>query len=239
VVAGKDERGHGYILEDLSGKYAPDDWARAAIAAYHRHSADRIVAEVNQGGALVEATLRTVDGGVPYTAVHASRGKYIRGEPVAALYQQGRVHHCGNFPELEDQMVSFTADLDRGRQGSPDRLDSAVWGLTELLVERIPHAGLLDYYRLETARMRGADAVTAESAPSQPPVGHPAYWEDRRPPEPVALSGSGVIVLRAGPFRQFQALSGARYEADALGEIIVSNRDDVEALLRSGCERRP
>ena len=134
IVAGKDDRGHGYILEDLSGKYAPDAWARAAISAYHGWRADRIVAEVNQGGALVEATLRMVDPDVPCTGVHASRGKYVRAEPVSSLYEQGRVHHCGYFAKLEDQMVSFTPDVDRGRQGSPDRCDSLVWTLTELLV---------------------------------------------------------------------------------------------------------
>jgi len=136
IVAGKDHRGHAYILEDLSGKYAPDAWARAAISGYHGWRADRIVAEVNQGGALVEATLRMVDPDVPYVGVHASRGKFIRAEPVSSLYEQGRVHHCGYFPKLEDQMVSFTVDVDRGRHGSPDRCDSLVWSITELLVEQ-------------------------------------------------------------------------------------------------------
>jgi phage terminase large subunit-like protein len=78
IVAGKDERGHGWVLEDLSGRYGPADWARIAIDAYRRHSADRIVAEVNQGGDLVESTLRVIDPNVPYSAVHASRGKFVR-----------------------------------------------------------------------------------------------------------------------------------------------------------------
>src|SRR5262249_13347860 len=115
IVAGKDDRGHGYVLEDLSGKYAPDAWARIAVEAYRRHAADRIVAEVNQGGDLVENTLRMIDANIPYTTVHASRGKYVRAEPVSALFEQNRVHLVGNFLHLEDQLTQFVPDLDRGR----------------------------------------------------------------------------------------------------------------------------
>ena len=85
----------------------PAEWARAAIAAYRAHAADRIVAEVNNGGEMVEATLRMIDPDVPFRAVRASRGKIARAEPVAALYEQGRVHHVGAFPQLEDQMCAF------------------------------------------------------------------------------------------------------------------------------------
>ena len=153
IVAGRDEGGHGYVLEDLSGKHQPADWARTAIAAYRRHSADRIVAEVNQGGDLVENTLRTIDENVSYSSVHASRGKFVRAEPIAALYEQSRVHHVGSFPELEDQMSSFVADIDRAKLGSPDRVDALVWGLTELMVERMPYAGLFEYYRERAAEV--------------------------------------------------------------------------------------
>jgi predicted phage terminase large subunit-like protein len=159
VVCGRDDRGHAYLLEDLSGRYDPAGWARAAIDAYHRHDADRIVAEVNQGGDMVENTLRTIDPNIPYTAVRASRGKFTRAEPVAALYEQGRVHHVGAFPELEDQMTGFVADLDRAKFGSPDRVDALVWALTELLTQRVPFEGLLEYYRQQTA------AAKAEAAP--------------------------------------------------------------------------
>jgi phage terminase large subunit-like protein len=158
VVAGKDERGHGYVLEDLSGRYQPADWARVAVGAYRCRAADRIVAEVNQGGDLVEATLRTIDSNIPFTAVHASRGKFVRAEPVASLYEQGKIHHVGNFPLLEDQMTSFVPDLDRGRSGSPDRCDALTWALTELLVEREPYAGLFEWYRQEEAGRAGAEA---------------------------------------------------------------------------------
>jgi phage terminase large subunit-like protein len=146
LVAGKDEHGHGYVLADLSGRYQPADWARAAISAFHAHGADRIVAEVNNGGDMVENTLRMIDPNIPFTAVHASKGKYTRAEPVAALYEQDKVHHIGNFPQLEDQLTSFAPDINRGKMGSPDRLDALVWALTELVVERLPYQGLFDYY---------------------------------------------------------------------------------------------
>jgi predicted phage terminase large subunit-like protein len=156
IVAGKDASGNGYVLEDLSGRYQPADWAKTAISAYHAHRADRIVAEVNNGGEMVENTLRTIDPNVPYSAVHASRGKFTRAEPIAALYEQNKVHHIGSFPSLEDQMTGFTADIDRGKLGSPDRVDALVWALTELVIERVPFEGLLEYYRMEAARMRVA-----------------------------------------------------------------------------------
>jgi len=143
IVAGVDDRDHAYILEDASGKYAPIEWARAAVKLYHNHTADRIVAEVNQGGAMVESTIRMVDPNVAYKAVSASRGKITRAEPVAALYEQGRVHHVGIFPELEDQLCSFAP----GMPGSPDRGDALVWALTQLLVEnRNSSLGFLNFY---------------------------------------------------------------------------------------------
>jgi phage terminase large subunit-like protein len=110
---------------------------------------------------MVESTMRTIDANVPFTAVHASRGKYVRAEPIAALYEQGRVHHVGNFPQLEDQMTSFVPDIDRTRMGSPDRVDALVWALTELVVERVPYQGLFDYYRLKAAEARGEPSEAA------------------------------------------------------------------------------
>jgi phage terminase large subunit-like protein len=153
VVAGK-TADQGYILADLSGRYTPIEWAQKAIAAYRTFSADRIVAEVNNGGDMVEATLRMVDPDVPFTAVRATRGKVVRAEPVAALYEQGRVHHVGMFSVLEDQMCGFTTDFDRAAAGySPDRVDALVWALTELMVEAVPYEGLMRYY--ESRSMHG------------------------------------------------------------------------------------
>jgi phage terminase large subunit-like protein len=140
VAVGRDGNGHGYVLADASGRYAPAQWARLAIAVYSTHQADRIVAEINNGGEMVESTLRMIDPNVPFSAVRAARGKVARAEPVAALYEQGRIHHIGAFPLLEDQMCAFTSDFDRNAAGySPDRVDALVWAVTELLVER--HAG--------------------------------------------------------------------------------------------------
>jgi predicted phage terminase large subunit-like protein len=129
VVCGKGADEQGYVLDDLSLRASPDGWARAAINAYHSWKADRIVIEDNQGGDMCEYTLRTVDRNVPITRVHASRGKQTRAEPVAALYEQGRVHHVGNLPDLEEQLVSWVPG-----ENSPDRLDALVHALTNLMV---------------------------------------------------------------------------------------------------------
>jgi predicted phage terminase large subunit-like protein len=136
VVAAIDRRNHAYVLADYSGKYAPHEWARKALEAYNLHKADRIIAEANQGGQMVEHTLMTVAGRyVPFKAVHASRGKVTRAEPVSTWYEKAEVHHVGGgLKILEDQMCSFTSDFDRSRMGySPDRVDALVWALTELL----------------------------------------------------------------------------------------------------------
>src|SRR6516164_11390247 len=98
IVAGRDYGSRRYVLDDRSGRYAPIEWAREAVMLYRKYDADRIVAEVNNGGDLVEATLRMVDDNVSFNAVHASRGKVVRAEPVAALYEQKRAHHLGAFP---------------------------------------------------------------------------------------------------------------------------------------------
>ena len=160
IVAGRSAGGEGYILADLSGRYAPGEWARVAVTAYRSHQADRIVAEVNNGGDMVETTLRIVDPQASFAAVHAARGKVARAEPVAALYEQGRIHHIGALPQLEDQMCAFTGDFDRKAAGySPDRVDALVWAMSELLVE--PAAGSAIY---ETYRR----LATAASDPTEP-----------------------------------------------------------------------
>ncbi len=129
IVVGKDSNNEYYVLEDVSGKYSADKWGRMAINCYYDWGADRIIAEVNNGGDLVERLLRSIDPNVSYRSVHATRGKLVRAEPIAALYEQRRVHHIGYFPELESQMCTYTGDRPKP---SPDRLDALVWGLTEL-----------------------------------------------------------------------------------------------------------
>lgn len=125
VVVAKDTEGVYYVLDDKSGKYSPDQWGRMACNLFHQWDADRIVAEVNNGGDLVERLIRTIDNTVRYKSVHATRGKLVRAEPIAALYEQGKVHHLGVFPELESQMCTYTGDRPKP---SPDRLDALVWG---------------------------------------------------------------------------------------------------------------
>ncbi|HUE47276.1 MAG TPA: terminase family protein [Aestuariivirgaceae bacterium] len=135
VCAGLGVDGKAYVLDDATLQGAsPSAWASRAIALYHSRQADRLIAEVNQGGDMVEAVIREVDPSVSFKAVHASRGKRLRAEPVAALYEQGRVVHVGVFPELEDELVSF--DQRSLRPASPDRADALVWALCELMLGR-------------------------------------------------------------------------------------------------------
>ncbi len=135
VTEGPPQNWRAVVLEDASVTGAsPEQWARAAIAAMERHKADRLVAEVNQGGDLVEGVIRQIDPLVPYRAVRASRGKGARAEPVSALYEQGRVAHLRGLPKLEAQMCQMTAQGYLGK-GSPDRVDALVWALTDLIVE--------------------------------------------------------------------------------------------------------
>ena len=143
VVAGVDKAGQGYVLADASGIMTPHGWASEAVAQYHRWKADRIVGEVNNGGDLVEMAIRTVDPKVSYKSVWASRGKAIRAEPIAALYEQKRVNHCGiietnghrtgSLVKLEDEMCSWDPTVG-GK--SPGRMDALVWALTDLMLGR-------------------------------------------------------------------------------------------------------
>ena len=123
----------GYVLEDASLRGTPEEWAKVAVHMYRKWSADKIVAEKNQGGEMVASVLRSVDRSITPKLVHASRGKIIRAEPISSLYEQNRIHHVGLFDKLEDQMCTFSVDNIRSNgMGSPDRVDALVWGLTEL-----------------------------------------------------------------------------------------------------------
>lgn len=156
IVGGLGIDGHGYILEDCSGKYSPIEWARRAIDLYRRWNADRIVAEVNNGGLMVEQTIRSVDENVSFKSVNASRGKLVRAEPISALWEQRRAHMVGMFPQLEDQLTSFAG----GSGSSPDRLDAMVWGMTELMLSPGNGAqGWLDYYSTQASEAQSAAAA--------------------------------------------------------------------------------
>lgn len=143
VVCGLGSDDQGYILADLSLRGTPEEWGRAAVNAYHEFHADRIIGETNNGGDMVEHVIRSVDKSVAFRAVHASRGKITRAEPVSALYEQDRCHHVGAFPVLEDQMCEYDP---KTAKFSPDRMDAAVWGLTDLMVEPVAGEAYLDFY---------------------------------------------------------------------------------------------
>jgi phage terminase large subunit-like protein len=161
VVVAEGVDGHGYVLDDVSGVYSPDQAARRAIGCYTRHKADAIVVETNNGGEWIPALLKTVQvdnaaaTNIRIKEVTATRGKAVRAEPIAALYEQGKVHHVGMFPALEDQMTQFTKEVaaTRSEEGlSPDRVDALVWGFTDLFPSLVrkpdahaPHTADSDY----------------------------------------------------------------------------------------------
>jgi phage terminase large subunit-like protein len=130
IVGGVGTDGHGYVLDDSSQQGTPSEWASAAVTAYHKFRADRIVAERNNGGDMVGHTIHTVEKGIPVTLVWASRGKLTRAEPISSLYEQKRIHHVGSFAQLEDQMCTWVPGMK-----SPDRMDALVWAMTELMVD--------------------------------------------------------------------------------------------------------
>jgi phage terminase large subunit-like protein len=128
VVAGATRDGHLYVLDDLTIQASPEAWARAVVTAYHKHGADRIIAEANQGGEMVTAVIHQVERNLPVKLVHATRGKAVRAEPVSAVYEQGRGHHVGTFQFLEDELCQWEPG-----DASPNRLDALVWAATHLL----------------------------------------------------------------------------------------------------------
>jgi len=175
VVAALGVDGEFYVLADRSCKMSPAGWAQRAVGAYHEFKADRVVAERNFGGAMVESTIKAVNQSVPVHMVSASRGKVQRAEPIAALYEQGRVHHVGPLPDLEDQLTTWTPDSGT----SPDRMDALVWALTELSAGSVG-AGWLAYMR-ETNPQQQPDLAAPQPAdtpalPSDSPTA-PSAWE--------------------------------------------------------------
>ena len=216
---------HYYVLDDLTLLGSPDAWGTKAIYGYNVHKADRIVAEVNQGGDLVESLLRGKDMHFAYTAVHATRGKIVRAEPIAALYEQGRVHHVGMWGSLEDEMCDYNPALVgvtvRGKKllKSPNRMDALVWACTNLL-EGAAQLGMMDYTKREVERIAAGGSIK----PPEPEIGNnspllavqgeqPAQ-EDDQCQNPACLSFSvsrgrqfGVIVVVCNQ-------CGAAYEKD-------------------------
>lgn len=164
VVAGKGADGHAYILADRTIKASPAEWALTVVAAYDAFAADRVVVEQNQGHDLLQSVLRTVRPGLPIEKVNARRGKRTRAEPISALYEQGRVHHVGSLPQLEDQMTSWVPDIG----DSPDRVDSLVWAVTALKIAGGDQgAGFLEAWR---QMVPGAKPDPKDPAPAVPAV---------------------------------------------------------------------
>ena len=148
VVAGLGDDGHGYVLQDATCHVSPGEWAQRVVNCFDAHTADKVIGEVNNGGDLVEANLRTVRPNVPFKAVRASRGKQTRAEPVASLYELGRVHHVTptgqdrGLMDLEDELCNWSPE---SMASSPDRLDALVWAITELMLqEQDPTPGIVE-----------------------------------------------------------------------------------------------
>lgn len=130
IVAGIDSDRHGYVLEDMTIKATPEQWARVAIDAFNKWNADKIVGEANNGGDMIETIIKNINPDIPYKKVWASRGKATRAEPVSALYERNKIHHIGYFPDLEDELCEWEPGL-----SSPNRLDACVWAFTELILK--------------------------------------------------------------------------------------------------------
>lgn len=148
IVAGLGIDDLVYVMQDASGRFSPDEWARRAVGLFEQHGADRVIGEVNNGGDLVELTLRIVKDTIPFKAVSATKGKRIGAEPISALYEQNRVRHVGGLAQLEDQMCNWVPG---SGQPSPDRLDALVWAITELKLTR-QDTGILDFMAAEAAK---------------------------------------------------------------------------------------
>ena len=154
-LAAVPQQPQGLLLDDASGTFTPTEWARKAVALYHEHRADRIVAEKNNGGEMVEAVLRQIDPSVPVKLVWASKGKQTRAEPISALYEQGRVHHLEAFPELESEMTTWVPG-----EPSPSRMDAAVWALTDLMLTS-------GEFEVSARRIRPNETITGDLLTAQ------------------------------------------------------------------------
>lgn len=219
VVAGLDAGGRVYILEDASGRLGPggpDGWGALVSRLFVKWKADLVVAESNFGGAMVQAVVQAANADLPFKELHAARGKAVRAEPVATLFDRGVVHLAGTFPELEQQMLQFSTSGYNGDK-SPDRADAMVWACTELAVDRVPGQGLLDWYMAEAAK-RQDGAVLGSSN------GGPALDD-----------GEATVLLRPKPGQcgQLVVRSGRAYNVDGV-TIIRARAEDADDLKRHG-----
>ena len=165
IVAGLGDDGHAYVLADRSVRDSPAVWARIAVTAYHEFKADQVIAEQNFGGEMVRFVIRAADQNVPVKVITASRGKAVRADPVSALYAQKLVHHVGRFATLEDQLCAFTTAGYRGDR-SPDHADALVWAISELMLDRVDGAGVLEFYRRQAEAAKAGKTAAAAVTPT-------------------------------------------------------------------------
>ena len=218
VVAGLGQDGHGYVLDDLSGRYEPTEWARRALGAYHVWKADRIVCETNYGGEMVAATLAAVDPSVPVKTISSSRGKVLRAEPIAAFFEQRRAHIVGSQPELEDQACRFTSDWSRERDGSPDRVDALVFAMTELLLVAPPGG-----YIRESSLLPRPAADGAVPAPIEVPSDLLCVFASAAVGIGLDPAALGVVFfgVSVDPFRQHELLTILDWDLHQLSPDII------------------
>lgn len=239
VVTGLDARGHGYVLADWTGHYSPALWGRKAVEAFYRFEADLIVAEVNYGGAMVTHTIKTVDENVPVKVLTSSRGKHLRAEPVAALYEDRpeddvhcRVHHVidqnedgrDHLADLEDELAGFTA-TGYELPGSPNRADAAVFGFTELMLGTSGQVWVEHFARMAGVALptHGTPAALARQLVQR-------YRAEEAPPV------AAPPLLRArGPFANYAPRGGVLYTSDADGLIRDVAPEDLDRLKAAGC----
>ena len=183
IVCAKGVDNRGYILADLSCKESPDGWAKIVAKAYDQYGADRVIAEKNQGGDMVERIVRSVHPNIAYKGVAAKVGKKLRAEPIAALYEQGKVSHVGYFAELEDQWCTWIPDA-AAHQKSPDRVDALVHGLTELGLIGLPGAHFAEHMMMEHPICVICGQPSPKGTPKCPKCGIELYVDNTSAPDP-------------------------------------------------------
>lgn len=229
--------GHGYVLADLTLHGSPEQWGKAAVAAYHFYKANGIIGEINYGGAMIEYVIRSIDKSVPFVSVTASRGKTVRAQPIAALYSRGMVHHVGFFPELEDELYAFT-DFGYAGERSPNRADSLVWGFTNLMLEE-NEAGWVQWYNTKVAESQKKPDIPGK--PEEPTLPATtllplARFQAPQPPPPA----SHIRFQAPSPHAAFYVAGSdgtpKRFVADEFGVIDAEVVYGV-SLENAGCRR--
>ncbi|UGY23739.1 phage terminase large subunit [Bradyrhizobium septentrionale] len=228
VVAslGKDNR--VYLRADLSIVGGPENWGKAAIAAYHAYGADHIIAEINYGGDMVAYVIRSLDGAVPVRVVHAGKGKHVRAEPISTLYTRNGVRHVGRFNELEDQLTAFTT-LGYTGPKSPDRADAWIWAVNDLALASGANSWIEYYKRLAEGAQQHSGAASA------PPPEGPQFGFEITPATPPR---DKVLIRVPDDVSTVYLMDGTAAYPPA-NRIIAVSKDDASAFMQRGWERVP